>query len=366
MEVEKIDMSLDDIIKLNRKEQRSKGRGRGQGANSATGRGRGATGRGRGANSAPGRGRGATGRGRGTQGVRGRGVLGGRGMSAGRGRAAARGNIGARGTLKKGRGSQMNFKGRGQNQFKQLKTNASGFRGRGRGQQGQKRGRGGNLTGISPLNRSISDLRQNMTGGAKQGVKQTLQQRRTKALQALQNAKETLAKIQQQQKSSRQNTVDTRRGIQTQYTSTEYRGRGRSRGRGRGTTRGRGGRGRGRVFVNQNFTSQEQYGSTTSLASQKQGRNKRRQWRPKADNSQDNILLVHVDNQKPLQRLKQQKKQPTFRQQIVNLKPSQSQSFNMQKKIFAQNSTGVSLSDRFAGGPTNFAGPSGDGRKVFF
>ncbi|XP_060068760.1 THO complex subunit 4-A-like isoform X2 [Ylistrum balloti] len=328
MEVEKIDMSLDDIIKLNRKEQRGKGRGRGRGA----------------------------------RGGRGRGVLSVRGMSAGRGRGttrggkvstrgskvSTRGNSLKRGQLKKARGGQTTFKGRGQNQFKQLKTNASGFRGRGRGQQGQRRGRGGNLAGISPLNRSVSDLRQNVTGGAKQGVKQTLQQRRTKALQALQNAKETLAKIQMQQKASRQNTVNNRRGLQTQYTSTEYRGRGR--GRGQGTTRGRGARGRGargrgQVYINQNFASQEQYGSTTSLASQRQ--RKRRQWRPSNNNTQDNILLVHVNNQKPLQRLKQQqqKKQPTFRQQIV---------------------TGVSLSDRFAGGSKNFAGPSGDGRKVFF
>lgn len=384
MEVDKLDLSLDDIIKLNKKikkqqqYQNVRGRGRGRGQQ----RGGRAVGRGRGNSSSRGgivitnqsfkRQR----RGRGTAGTRRRGGV----------------TLSLRG---RNRYSQPNIKGN--SPFKTQNVQPGGSQQtRGRGQ-----GRGRGIRGRSRV-RGQGQLRsqgQVPEIGLTKGLT-SLNRRREQAVKSLMKAKETLARLNARQKEQRQSRalgVNQRRGLQVSTTSLNKVGRGRGRGRG-GRGRGglsryssnmslasigsqvqRGGRGRGRGQGQQGL-NRAFSGSMVSVNSVgSQGNRQRRRWRQPKATTDSSLLTISVQNSPPPLPRKRNKlprynvgtipdSNPELQAQIRNLKPAVSTKYNFKKSVFAQ-ATSTSLSDRFSANlPTSPGGTQTDlqGRKVFF
>ncbi|XP_071165917.1 uncharacterized protein [Mytilus edulis] len=158
-----------------------------------------------------------------------------------------------------------------------------------------------------------------LQGGVRNNINnniQNLSKKKTEALKALKKARQTLQKINQQQ-NQRQQIVGFKR--------------------------------------KNSLTT-----SMTSLNEQPPIK-KRRRWRKAAEvDVDDGILTVNVDNttveRGPRRGGRRLNRQDNLRKQIQALKPSEHISYNMDKQLFSQPSTSLSLSDRF----------KQEGRKVFF
>lgn len=85
------------------------------------------------------------------------------------------------------------------------------------------------------------------------------------------------------------------------------------------------------------------------------------------------IITVSVENSRQQTSNSWQQKRPrinrnnlgtqNIRDEMLNIKPSAGQRYQMNKAIFSRNTTDISLSDRFASGFSEES--SGDGRRVF-
>ncbi|XP_067668582.1 THO complex subunit 4-like [Haliotis asinina] len=217
-------------------------------------------------------------------------------------------------------------------------------------------------------------------GQGRQQQQQSYKQQRLKAVLALKKAKNQLARI-DAQAASRQNLINQRRGLQTSSSSQQQyqnTNRGSRRGRGRGG-RGRlnrqnynarggnqvqnqvdtasygfayqtvsrgGGRGRGKLRrLGSNYSSTLSLNSSSGTV-----KRKRRQWRSRpvqAPSSQnDGILTISVPN-------------PSYQS------PPQQESskkYNYNKRLFAQSGTNAPLSERFRDG----SGSSSNGSRQVF
>lgn len=379
-DVDKVDMSLDDIIKLNRAEKR---------ASQAVGRGRG-------------RGRGTNIRGQMSRGLQGSS----RGMGSKRGRG-----FGKRGAVV--------LKGRGPNRYQQVLTEGGGGINQGVNnqavtrQQLTVRGTGrGTRKAIGQVNTGVQNQQRGQ--GQKWNLGQRLGRRRQgarvftslgrKKQQAIQN----IIKVRQSQ--NRSLLVNQRRGLQTSTVSLNTigsfkqggRGRGRGRGRrigqGRGLRRGSGlnrfdstfsitslglqnrGRGARGQTVNRSFG-----GSTMSLNSVSLQGGKRKRWRTTAEN--DSLFTISVKNSpRPPRRnnlprfnvgvdvatyTAADESDPTLQAQIRGLKPAVSTKYDFKKSVFAQAATSTSLNDRFStalssGDVSGTQNVTLEGRRVFF
>lgn len=395
MEVDKIDLSLDDIIKLNKKQAKAGGYGQsGRGQRRGRGRGQGQQRGGRGGSSALGKNNRLSLNSGFNRGQRtGRGSL---IFRRGGAITAVRGRNRYSPVKKKGI-SPLNRQNAGIAAYNQQtnrgrlrgqgRTNRGRLRGRGQGQQrfqGQQRGQGQKL-GFTSLNR-----------------------RREQAIQSLLRAKQTLARLnarQQAQQQNRSQLINQRRGLQTSSTNLNTLGLGRNRNRGQG--RGRGGRGRG----NQSGSGLTRYSSNlslTSISSQRRGRGRgqqglnrtfsgstvsinsigsqnsrgRRRWRQPntVQSSPSSLLTISVQNSPPPQSRRRNKlprynvsepdSNPDLQAQIRSLKPAVSTKYNFKKSMFAQAATSTSLSERFSTSQITSPGRQQQndfmGRKVFY
>ncbi|XP_025078869.1 THO complex subunit 4-like isoform X1 [Pomacea canaliculata] len=370
--VSKVDMSLDEIIKLNRKESKQNKASRGRGGIT-------------------------TARGGGRRGYRSRGSKisrGGaqtyqdQGSTTGRGSAISRswGNTRARGNLRTwGRGRGMNQGNRAGNNKEHSTTfnTASG-----RARRGNLSGRLGNFRGAL---RGRGTKRGGLNSGGDNSLT-SLHQKRQVALKALQLAHRTLANIERQ--TARTNLVNTKRGItapqgeslglQSQQLSgstlslTSSQGsrgggsRGRGRGRGRqlnrhllGTQvtsydnpkprgRGRGWLSRSQIPASNISVSIDNPSTNTRQLLQPHSQPRRRPWRrPQQYNTSDRVVP-----------------QTSIAKDLMKLKPTESMSYVFQKNAFSAGSTSQSLNERFSsvtgGRDTDAAEVDSSGRKVFF
>lgn len=363
----KVDMSLDDIIKISKAQKRQQGtRGRGTGQL----RGRGQQQRGRGQQQR-GRGqvllRGTTGRGRGVV-VRGRGtgaVARGRGKLVAQGQRNTQRGVGRGGT--RGRGAPNTS-------VSPLNRNGLNQRGRGRlGVLGNARGRG-SIRGRNQLIFNNSGQRQLLTsrGAAAQHLQLTTGKQAAKLLKEkelavlnLQQAKKNMQTINQAlQKSSRDTVVNQRRGIPN---NNQQAGRGRNKlltglMRSPSTTR---------QLINTSVTIANSSIQSPSRGGSNAGRGgKRRGWRrrPASESSSQDNFSIQVSNQN-INPVKNEPAQSQIVDQLKMLKPSVPTVYKFQKTVFSTPSTGISLNDRFASSSASprmtGAGDSIDGRKVF-
>lgn len=356
----KVDMSLDDIIKISKSEKRKEARlAKQQNFNVPLSKGR--------------------------------------GYNTGRGNA--RGQLRGRG---RGRGNSVQ---QNVNKLKQFRSNLRGFkrgRGRGRGmflvdttenplnrlnknQLGlHSRGRGRSRANLSnfqstPLIFTNSQLKQTLQ--QKQRLNETKQQalllrKKQLALKNLQQAKQNFESINLAlQKTSRDYVVNQMRGLNTQLATAATSLRGMVRGRGR--DRGRG-RGRGNMMlsptseIDQNniSTSVRQLNNTsvtvinsTPLKSELIRGGKRRRWRGGKRNTEHFTIQVANQSLQPV------KETVSLADQLKLLKPAVSTSYKFQKSVFAAPATGVSLNERFSGPSLSSSIEDDiemvDGRKVF-
>ncbi|XP_005112264.1 UAP56-interacting factor [Aplysia californica] len=357
----KVDMSLDDIIKISKAEKRKKiqasrqQRGRGQQRGTGSVRGQGVM-RGRG----QGRGRGAV--------VRGRG----RGKLPAQAQANTQQQIARGGNRRgRGRGGGITRQNSGVSPLNRLGFNQN-VRGRGRGQvRGRGRGRGGgavrgskalvftNSGNVQSIQTAKTATQQLRLSKANQAAK--LLREKQLALQNLQQAKKNMQSINQAlQKSSREAVVNQRRGIPNNN--------GQQAGRGRAKLltplmRQPGNISSTRQLINTSVTIANP--SASPVNAPRGG--KRRGWRRRPSQgaaSQDHFTIQVANQNAPAAK----KDQSSIMDQLKMLKPAVTTVYKFQKNVFATPATGISLNDRFASSGSSRVSEGGDdveGRKVF-
>ncbi|GFS10522.1 UAP56-interacting factor [Elysia marginata] len=366
----KVDMSLDEIIKINKLEKKQK-------AKLQTARGAKSTVRGRG------------GAGRGT--VRGRG--------RGRGGLATSGAVVRGGAARRRGGVVASVRGRGAKQLHQNTTTRGITRQRGRGAgrgrgnsfRGQVRGqgaRGSAAVGAGGVQSNRGGIQLFTRGGLnKQTAAQQQNQRLNKARKqaALLREKQLAMKNLQQaqknmqtvtlalQKTNRDAVFNQRRGLSNSDLPTA-------------TTSGRGRRkllanlGRQRVQTsnlnNNNNSSSRQlnYTSVTfsnpaALNNTQSQRGRRRPWNKPRVAPAAQPFKIEVTNESPVPPApapqQQQQQQSSVLEKLKSLKPSVPTTYKFQKNVFSAPTTGLSLSERFSGISSSSPANHLEDRKVF-